>query len=276
MNRYLKLVNFEFNRFFKLYLVLIGITIFTQLIGVILESGTYLKLANESIYKELIPKSQFIEAHGTMTLLRITDTLWFMGPVALCAAVLLIYVFFIWYRDWLGKNTFSYRLLMLPTARVNVYLSKATTILLFVFGLIALQLLLLPVENLVLKWMVPHEFRTGFTLHQISNGYFLKILLPSSFIDFLIFYGIGIIGVFIVFTAIMFERSFRIKGIIYGIIYVGLSVVFFLSPILVDSFILKNYFFAMELFSMEVFTGILVLAGAIWIGNYLIKNKIMV
>ena len=277
MNRYLKLVNFEFNRFFKLYLVLIGITIFTQIVGVIYESGKYLKVANELIYKELMPKSQFIEQRGTISLLQMIETPWFMGPIALCVAVLLIYVFFIWYRDWLGKNTFSYRLLMLPTARVNVYLSKATTILLFVFGLIALQLLLLPLETQVIKWMVPNDFRTDFSLQQITaNGYFLKILMPTSFIDFLIFYGIGIIGVFIVFTGIMFERSFRIKGIIYGIIYGGLSVVFFLSPILVDSFILKNYFFAMELFFMEVFTGVLVLAGAIWIGNYLIKNKIMV
>ena len=30
-----------------------------------------------------------------------------------------------------GKNTFIYRLLMLPTNRLNIYLAKATTILLF-------------------------------------------------------------------------------------------------------------------------------------------------
>ena len=40
---------------------------------------------------------------------------------------------------------------MLPTARINVYLAKATTILLFVFGLVALQLLLLPVEGQVIQ-----------------------------------------------------------------------------------------------------------------------------
>ena len=34
MNRYLKLVNFEFNRFLKLYLVLIGATILLQIVGV--------------------------------------------------------------------------------------------------------------------------------------------------------------------------------------------------------------------------------------------------
>ena len=44
---------------------------------------------------------------------------------------------------------------MLPTARMNIYLAKATTILLFVLGLVALQLLLFPVEGQVLQWMVP-------------------------------------------------------------------------------------------------------------------------
>ena len=56
MNRYLKLVNFEFNRFLKLYLVLIGITILSQIIGVIVESRVYLNRANEVIYKDLVPK----------------------------------------------------------------------------------------------------------------------------------------------------------------------------------------------------------------------------
>ena len=61
MSRYLKLVNFEFNRFFKLYLVLIGMTILLQIMGVIVVSRKYLNVANELIYKELMLKSEFIE-----------------------------------------------------------------------------------------------------------------------------------------------------------------------------------------------------------------------
>ena len=89
--------------------------------------------------------------HGTMSFLNISKSVWFMGPIIVCGVTLIIYVFFIWYRDWLGKNTFSYRLLMLPTARINVYLAKATTILLYVLGLVALQLLLLPIEGTSIK-----------------------------------------------------------------------------------------------------------------------------
>ena len=64
MKRYLKLVNFEFNRFLKLYLVLLGITILSQIIGVIVESRTYLNRANEIMYKDLMPKDEFIENMG--------------------------------------------------------------------------------------------------------------------------------------------------------------------------------------------------------------------
>ena len=46
-------------------------------------------------------------------------------------------------------------------------------------------------------------------------------------------------AVFIVFTAILFERSFRIKGIIYGILYCAASLLVFFAPILVNEFILE-------------------------------------
>lgn len=130
MKRYLKLVNFEFSRFLKLYLVLIGVTVFFQVIGIIFTSKRYLGRANEAMFEEMISKNDFISQFGKISMIDFAQTLWFMGPIMMSGATLLIYVFFIWYRDWLGKNTFSYRLLVLPTARLNVYLSKATTILL--------------------------------------------------------------------------------------------------------------------------------------------------
>ena len=60
MNRFLKLVHFEWSRFFKIYLVLIGITILFQIIAVITESKTYLNRANDLIYKELMPKHSLL------------------------------------------------------------------------------------------------------------------------------------------------------------------------------------------------------------------------
>lgn len=276
MKRYLKLVDFEFNRFFKLYVVLLGITILSQIIGVIVESRNYLNYANELIYKELVPKNEFLEQYGPMSFLNISQSAWFLGPIVVSVVTLIIYVFFIWYRDWLGKNTFSYRLLMLPIARIHVYFAKATTILLFVLGLVALQLLLLPIESQVLQWMVPNEFRTDLSIQQITGSSDLRILFPHTFLEFVLYYGGGITAVFIIFTAILFERSFRIKGIIYGVLYCVVSQFIFFAPLLMNELILDHYFYPMELFFIELVAGIVVLACAIWIGNFLIKNKIRV
>lgn len=276
MNRFLKLVNFEFSRFLKLYLILFGITVIFQLIGVIFESRKYVSRANKEIYEGLMSQSDFISQYGTMTFFRFSESLWFLGPIVLAGVTLLIYVFFIWYRDWLGKNTFSYRLLVLPTARLNIYLAKATTILLFVLGLIALQLILVPAEMQIIKWLVPDEFRTDFSIAAISNHYYLAILFPMTIADFILIYGVGIVAVCVVFTAILFERSYRLKGIFLGILYAAASILVFFAPILVNEFILGQYFYANELFYMEIGTCLLTLAGAIWIGNYLMNKKIRV
>nr|WP_304213937.1 hypothetical protein [Fredinandcohnia onubensis] len=276
MNRFLKLVNFEFSRFLKLYLILFGITVLCQMVGVIFEARRYVGRANKAIYEDLLSKSDFISHYGTMTIFRFSETLWFLGPIVLAGVTLLIYVFFIWYRDWLGKNTFSYRLLVLPTARLNIYLAKATTVLLLVLGLIALQLILVPVEMQIIKWLVPDEFRTDFSIATLSNHYYLGILFPMTIADFILIYGVGIVGVCVVFTAILFERSYRLKGIFFGILYAAVSILVFFAPILVNEFILGQYFYENELFYMEIGTCLLTLAGAIWIGNYLMNKKLRV
>ena len=276
MNRFLKLVHFEWSRFFKIYLVLIGITALFQMIAVITEAKNYLDLANDQIYKQFIPKAQFIEDYGTFSFFEVTNSMWFLGPIALCVAALIIYVFFIWYRDWLGKNTFAYRLLMLPTARMNIYLAKATTILLFVLGLVALQLLLFPVEGQVIKWLVPTEFRSDLSVYDITKLNYLNLFFPRTFLEFVIYYGGGMLAVLTVFNAILFERSFRLKGIFYGILYCVAVVFIFILPLLVDAYMIQNYFYPMELFIMEVVVSLLLLGGTLWIGNYLMKNKIRV
>ncbi|MCS0542751.1 hypothetical protein NXY55_22510, partial [Aeromonas veronii] len=169
-----------------------------------------------------------------------------------------------------------YRLLVLPTARLNIYLAKATTILLFVLGLIALQLILITIELQILQWLVPEEFHVDFPIAEVSNFHYLNILFPMTVADFILIYGVGIVAVCVVFTAILFERSYRLKGVFFGILYVAVSILIFFAPILVNEFILGQYFYANELFYMEIGTCLLTLAGAILIGNYLMNKKIRV
>lgn len=277
MKSYLKLVNFEFNRFFKVYAALMAITIVSQITGVIVNSKSYLNQANAMIYNQGLSQAKFIEAYGTMSFYRITPTIWVIGPIALCITVLIIYIFLIWYRDWFGKNTFVYRLLMLPTARLNVFFAKATTIFLMVLGLVALQILLLPVGSMIMKWLVPLEFRADMTIDQMIGTFnYLAILFPNTFIDFSIHYVIGFIFVFVLFTAILFERSFGIKGIILGIIYFLLSLLLLISPGILTVFYEKLFLYPREYFILEVILCSIVVATSIMVSRFLLNKKITV
>ncbi|MFB6465646.1 hypothetical protein ACE38V_02380 [Cytobacillus sp. Hz8] len=234
--------------------------------------------ANRMIYEEGLSKAEYINQFGKFSFLTISESLWFLGPIALCAAALLIYVFIIWYRDWFGKNTFIYRLLMLPTSRMNVYLAKASAIFLMVLGLIAFQLILFPIDNLIFKGIIPSEFRYATDVRSLLtiNPYF-QLIIPTSFEQFLMSYGLGLLAVFVVFTAILFERSFRIKGIVLGVLFCIAAMVIFLSPALILGLLhIDNYLYPVEFFMLELFMYLLMMGATLWVSHYLITKKVTV
>ncbi|QOR68023.1 hypothetical protein IM538_07790 [Cytobacillus suaedae] len=277
MINYMKLLNFEFNRVAKLFAVLLGITLVSQMIGVIVESKSYLSMANEQMFEQMMSSAQFLESHGQMSLLQVVRSIWFMGPIALCVAGIGFYIFLIWYRDWFGKNTFIYRLLMLPTSRLNIFYAKITTILILTIGLVAFQLILLPIEMWVMKLIVPAEFRIDIGIYQILTSMpELSIIIPTSFIELILFYGAGVMSVSILFTAILLERSFKWKGIFAGVLYGGGAILVLILPILLHEFVLNQFFYPIELFVLVVLMGVLILAASIWFSGFLLRKKITV
>lgn len=277
MKNYLKLVNFELNRFIKIYASLVAITVISQLTGVYVLSKQYLARAHETMYEQSITAAQYVYDWGEMSFHYITGTLWVMGPIALGMVALLFYIFLIWYRDWYGKNAFIYRLLMLPTSRLNVYLAKATSIFLMTLGLVAIQLILLPIGSQILKWTVPIELRMDMTIQEIIGTFnYLAILFPNTFTDFAIHYAIGFMSVFILFTAILFERSYKLKGIIFGGLYVVFAVCLFLLPMIITVIRERLFLYPMEYFIIEVVLGLVVIAMSIWISHYLLRKKVTV
>lgn len=277
MTRFGKLLNFELKRFMKLYFVLIGITIVSQIVGVIVISKGYLKLANKEIYENGMSMTEFIDWNGMMSMVKVIGSVWFIGPIAFSAAALIFYIFLIWYRDWFGKNTFIYRLLMIPTSRLNVYLAKATSIMMMVIGLVSVQLILLPIESRLVKFLVPKDFRMDLDVTGIiSHSDYLGIIIPQSFIEFILHYGLGFMTMVILFTVILFERSYRVKGIVIGIIYSCLAVLVFLLPVFVNELIVSNLLYPLEVLILEIVMGLIIIVGSIWLSGFLLKNKVMV
>lgn len=277
MKNYLKLVNFEFNRVAKLFAVLLGITFAAQLAGVMIQARRYLNNAHEMIYIQMMPEAEFLETWGRMSFLEIVRSEWFLGPIALCIAAVGIYIFFIWYRDWLGKNTFIYRLLMLPTTRLNLFYAKMTTILLITLGLAGFQLIIFPVEIGVFNMMIPEEFRRDLgMLEIIQNVPELYMIMPASFIQLVLYYGLGTLCVAIIFTGILLERSFKWKGIIAAILYGAAAAIVLISPLLLQDFVLDGFFYPGELLTLVIVMGLIVFAACILMSRFLLKKKINV
>jgi hypothetical protein len=201
----------------------------------------------------------------------------FILPILLSIAVVGLYVFLIWYRDWFGRNTFAYRLLMLPTARRNIYLAKGTAILIIIFSLVAFQLLLLPVENMIFKLIIPSDMRvTSYLVDIISANRAFSVLLPLHFDQFVVSYGAGIFGVVTIFTAIVLERCYRKWGILYAILYVLVCLFVIIYPIIALRDDQSPYLFPEEIFSMELAICAIEFVASVWLALRLLAKKITV
>lgn len=277
MKNYLKLVNFEFNRIAKLYAVLIGVTFTIQIVGVIVQSRYYLNMANEIMYDVMLSKSQFLENYDKISFSQIMNSMWFLGSIWFCVAAVVFYIFIIWYRDWIGKNTFIYRLLMLPTTRLNIFFAKITTILIMTLGVVAIQLIMLRIETLLMKAIVPKVFIRDISLNEVVTIMpEFNFIIPNSPIELILIYGAGVSAVSILFTAILMERSFKWKGILAGLIYSAVAVGLMISPLFINEFFLNGFFYKIEMFVLEIIMGFLVLAGSIWTCRFLLMKKITV
>ncbi|MGG3771426.1 MULTISPECIES: hypothetical protein [Heyndrickxia] len=274
MKSFVKLVNFEINRFAKIYWSLVAITILSQFIAVFLTVHRYISQANGIIYHQSLPKLAYVKQYGSIGFIDCFGSIWFMGPIALCAAAMVFYIFLIWYRDWYGKHTFIYRLFMLPVERWNLYLAKAASILLMVLGFVAVQIILLPVEHFFFNAITPRIYRMDMTVADavLSFPYF-NLLLPGAAIDFLFHYGLGFTVVLVIFTAILLERSFRMKGILLGLLYGFLSFVLFWTPDFLFEVLLPGVLHQQELLWIEVATTAIIAGYSILLGGYLIKYK---
>jgi len=278
MKKYLNLLNFELNRFMKLYIVLLLAIFVIQIIGTIVSANSYMMQANNAVFQGGVTQQEFIEMYSAFSMMDIVQSIWFMGSISIGVAALLFYLFFIWYRDWFARNTFIYRLLMLPTSRMNIFYTKATAIMLTVLGLVAFQHLFLHIEKMIVKWIVPKVYREDLgVIEAVQASEYLSIILPQRFPEFLIAYGLGFAFVVVVFTAILLERSYRLKGIIAGLLYGFISLLLFVSPFLIQIFIHGDiYLYPMEMFVVQAVMWAIIVAASLMISRFLLNHRVTV
>ncbi|GEN88325.1 hypothetical protein [Oceanobacillus sojae] len=271
-----KLVNFEFMRFLPIYITLLVIVFLIEAASVIFYAFMVKSEITESIVKHGLSKEQFLQDNGYASMINILSSFIFSLPVVIAAVTIFIYILFIWYRDWLGKNTFIYRLLMLPVKRIQLFFSKGAVILMLVFGLVAFQVAILPVMQVILKLIIPVDYRLDLTTQgMVRSLYYLRFLLPENFIDFIINYGFGIAFVIVLFTMILIERSYRFRGVFIAAFYGIGALILVFSPYILQ-IIMKDYFFDNEVLWMQFAIAIVLSIISIFLSNHLLNRKIRV
>lgn len=270
MIRYLKLVHLEVHRFRFALLGLMTLTAIIQLIGLIKTTRLRVDEIREAsgLQDTAYLKFSFADVVGAMQF-------WFTLPILICSTVLGLYVFLIWYRDWMGRDKFAYRMFTLPMARRNVYLAKATAIFIFVFTMIAFQLLLLMVERELFNTIVPTEYRMSSFFAEAVASYWVfdLVLLPLNFLQFLVYYGLGILAVFTIFTAVLLERSYRWYGIVYAILYLAACGGAIGYAANVSYF---GYLYPREITTIRISIYLIVMGATLALGFRLVTKKIIV
>lgn len=278
MNNFIKLFNFELNRFVKLYISMLVIVFVVQLGTVILGATSYMVLVKDVTKGGRVTPEQFLTEYWPFTAVDVIFSMGFLAPIALAVVGLLFYMFFIWYRDWFAKNTFIYRLLMLPTSRMNIYFAKLATIMLTVLGMVAMQIIYLKIYEQVIKWIVPVVYRKDMHLTAVvESTEYLNVFIPSYVSTFFIAYALGLAFVIVIFTAILFERSFKLIGSIVGVIYVALAFGLFIAPYIVQFVFFDTfYFYVDEMFYIQTFITAVIIGVSLYVSHYLLNNKVTV
>lgn len=277
MKHYLQLVNFEINRFMKLYLLLAIFVGVVQTATVIFEASSYMQIVKSHVSRGMTPE-QFINENWRFSLAEVVYTNGFMFPIIIAIAGLVFYMFFIWYRDWYARNPFVYRLLTLPTDRMNVYFAKLTTIMLTVFGMLAFQIIMLGFYRQLVEWIVPVVYRENLSIGLIVNSsIYLRMLIPNSFPEFITIYINGLVVVIVAFTIVLMERSYKWIGLVLGIVYAAVALILYALPTIIQYAIYNNsYLYYAELYWLEMGILALIVVVSLVISNYLIKRKVTV
>lgn len=274
----LKLTNFELQRMSKFLFGLIGFTLVSDFIGYFYVPIRFMSRINKFIAENSASVDEALDMFGTFSFFNMTNTLWIVGPIALGISGMLFYSIFTWYREWFGKNTFAYRLLILPVERMTIFFSKLITIFIAIFALLSTQMVSLAIGYPIVSMIIDSDFFHSLSLMEsIHMNMSFHYLFPINPLAFLGIIGIGLVLLLVLFTIILMERSFGIKGIIMGVFYGGTALALIIFPAFIPN-LLKNYYilYSSESILIEVFIFTVIGLISIFTSRYLINKKITV
>lgn len=273
----LKLTNFELSRLSKFLFTLMGLTVLANLVGYIYIPMKFMDKINKFTIESSATTEEVLNSLGTLSFYDVTMSLWIVAPIAIGVSGLLFYSVFIWYREWFGKNTFAYRLLMLPVSRMTLFFSKFIVIFIGIFTLISTQIVSLFIGYPIVSAIVDSTYFSSLGLIESMYMHPLFLILFPLEPNYFLILIVGATVLLVMFTLILMERSFASKGILFGIGYAMIALAIVLFPLFLSDIFNNNYLiYGSELVIIEVVLMIIVSISSLFTSRYLINNKITV
>ena len=274
MKKFTDLLLFEINRIKKAYFLLMGAIILLQVTSVVVTTNNYMNVFKNYQKEKMGNLFEFLENWPKFGFFQVQNHVLFEFSILLGILALLVYTFVIWYRDWIGKNNLSYRLLAIPGSRMSVFYAKFACILLLMGGLLAMQVIMLYVGEMLTRLIIPSEmFEATQLLGHTSKGEIVSYVLPARVLDFIFHYTMGMTVLVIAKLFIILHLSFKWRGVAIGLALGGILIFMFTAFMLSD---IVLYIFPMETLVLMLVLSILISSASLVAIRYLMKNKISV
>lgn len=168
----------------------------------------------------------YIAQNGKYSFKIILDSVASQMLMIICFGILIIFLYaiIIWLREWFGNNKTVYTLMSLPVSRHSIVLAKFTSILIIGSTFISTHILALFIDNLFVKTLMAPEIVEKVDVLKSFFSSNMCEIFPNNIPMFIFMFSIIICAVLIIFNCVMLERSFRWKGIVLGIINIGVTI----------------------------------------------------
>jgi hypothetical protein len=216
MKKFIRLLSFEMNRFLKFLVPTFIIVAAVQLFDIIRISLSY-----NGMLERVHLSGGSLDNQEPFSVHNITGAGFFELSIVAIVFVFMFYSFYTWYREWLGNNKFIYRLLMLPMNRLYIFLTKALVFLIGGFLAFIFQFGMYGVALMLSELIVPAEHYVAIGIHNVQPPFtFIQSLLfPTTIFEFISTYSFAFGALITLFTAIIMERTYRMKGLVLGVVY---------------------------------------------------------
>lgn len=240
--KFLTLVEIEIKKILPwLATLFIGITV--ALCGLFYRTITLFK---QDIMPKLLESSvdEYVKNNGQLTLGKVFDGSSMIPLLLIFAAIILACItFYLWYKEWFGYSKRIYMLLSLKGQRFSIFLSKLLVIVVSFFIFYGVVLLNLAIGGLLMNIILPEGIVANNLIQgALAQSNYIGMILPLTLGDFLYKMLFIILMFNLISVFVLADRSKRILGLIFALIYGIANVVIFVYTKTLFLFVDERFF----------------------------------